>query len=273
MEYNFIAYANPAYRFFTTKFLTEGGVDYVDEYMNHERAQAILRELPPKRPKTRAEDMFCETFGRQHSDPQGLLESRSMLEKIFGKLDESRIAELSLLLPPNTGLKFVFTKEDVARSINHFYAIDFKVAITTDLEDGNPRSLYKYILDEDERHLPKPPVSEFGEYDVAVRAWTEKLLLWINQASPERISEEIAQAIAEHEATPFSSHMTRIRYGREHHYDSCKHGSKYVELQGTPREDGALDLSLLAYRRPEYSEMDPGPYIISPSFSVEPRHD
>jgi hypothetical protein len=67
--------------------------------------------------------------------------------------------------------------------------------------------------------------------------------------------------------------MMRENYGRGHVYEHCKHGSKYVELRGDPREDGTLRLSLVAYRRPEYRDIDPGSYVISPYYCVEPRHD
>jgi len=141
MEYRFVAAANPAYRPFITKFFAEGGIEFVDEYMDKERADAIFRELSPKTPKTRAEEMFCELIGRRKFDPQGMLESKGVLEMILGKLDEAKIAELALLLPANSGRRLVFTKEEVAEAIARFYAVDLRAALLTDLKDGNPRSL------------------------------------------------------------------------------------------------------------------------------------
>jgi hypothetical protein len=70
MEYLFTAAGNPAYRFFTIKFFTDGGIDFVDQYMDAERAQAVFRQLSPKKPKTNAEEIFCKYFGRQRSHPQ-----------------------------------------------------------------------------------------------------------------------------------------------------------------------------------------------------------
>jgi hypothetical protein len=272
MEYHFVAAANPAYRPFITKFFTEGGIEFVDEYMDKERANAIFRELSPKTPKTRAEEMFCELIGRRKYDPQGMLESKGVLEMILGRLDEAKMAELTLLLPANSGQRLVFIKEEVAEAIARFYAVDLRVALLTDLEDGNPRSLHKYVRSEDERQFPNTRPFDQEKYDVAVRAWVEKLLLWINQVSPANVAEDVTNVISEHEATAYASHKTRLSYRGRVYSEFCKHGSKYVELHGNPGNDGALSLWLLALRRPEYGEMDPGPYIISPYYSVEPQH-
>ena len=272
MEYRFIAAANPAYRPFITEFFTKGGIEFVDQYMDKERAEAIVRELSPKTPKTRAEEMFCELIGRRKQDPRRMLESKGVLEMILGKLDEAKIAELTLLLPTKSGLKLVFTKEEVAEAIARFYAVDLRAALLTDLEDGNPRSLYKYVRSEDERQFPNTRPFDREKYDVAVRAWVEKLLLWINQVSPANVVEEVTNVMAEHEATAYASHKTRLSYRGRVYSEFCKHGSKYVELHGNPGDDGTLSLWLHALRSPEYDDMDSGPYTISPYYSAEFQH-
>lgn len=272
MEYRFVAAANPAYRRFITEFFTEGGIEFVDEYMDNERAEAIFRELSPKTPKTRAEEMFCELIGRRKYDSQVMLESKGVLEMIFGKLDEAKISELALLLPASSGQKLVFTKEEVAEAIARFYSVDLRAGLLTDLKDGNPRSLYKHVRSEDERQFPNTHPFDREKYDAAVRAWVEKLLLWINQVSPANVAEEVTNVIAEHEATGYASHKRILSYRGRVYSEFCAHGSKYVELHGNPGDDGALSLWLRARRRPEYSETDSGPYIMSPYYSVEPRH-
>jgi hypothetical protein len=134
-----------------------------------------------------------------------MLESMSVLEMIVGKLDESKVAELTMFLPANRGLKLsiVFNKDDVAQHIAKFYLVDLKVALMTNLEDENPKSLYKYIFPEDEKQFPNRKLSRVEAYDEASRAFVEKLLLWINQVSPVSAYEDIEKVIAEHEATPF----------------------------------------------------------------------
>jgi hypothetical protein len=272
MEYRFIAAANPAYRPFITKFFTEGGIEFVDQYMDGERAQAIFRQLSPKKPKTRAEEIFCELIGRRKYEPQGMLQSRNVLEMIFGKLTESKLAELALLLPANSGQKLTFNKDDIGQHIAKFYTVDLRVAFLTDLEDENPKSLYKYARSEDEKQFPSTRPFDQQKYNDAVRAWVEKLVLWTNQVSPANVADEVTSVIAEHEATPYASHKKRRSYRGKVYSEFCAHGSKYVELSGGASEDGTFNLWLYACRRPEYSEVDPGPYIVSPHYSVEPQH-
>jgi len=240
--------------------------------MDNERADAIFRQLSPKTPKTRAEEMFCELVGRRKYDPQGMLESKGVLEMILGRLDEAKIAELTLLLPPNSGLKLVFTKEEVAERITKFYEVDLRSALLTDLKDGNPTSLYRYVRFEDERLLESTHPFDQEKYDAAVQQWAQKLLLWTNQVTSANVAEEMTSILAEHEATAYSSHKIQLSYRGKVYSEFCKHGSKYVELLGNPIEDTTLSLGLRALIRPEYDEIDSGPYITSPYYGVEPKH-
>jgi hypothetical protein len=274
MEYLFTAAGNPAYHFFTIKFFTEGGVDFVDQYMDSERAQAVFRQLSPKKPKTKAEEIFCEYFGRrQESHPQALLNSRWMLEEIYGKIDAAKMRELESLLPAESGQKLVFTKQEVARQISDFYTIALRVALRDDLEDGSQRVLSRHVQISDDEHLPSFRDNR-EKYEEAVRAFVEKLLLWVNQITPEGVSEDIEKVLSEHEKTLFSTHMRRLSTGPgRKDYLWCEHTSKYVLLDGNPHDDGIVSLSLKASRQPIYDELDSGPYTISPAYKVEPKHD
>ena len=61
---------NPSYRYFTIKYFTEAGIEYVDEYTGAERAQAICKEIKLKQETTVAENQFCIFVGRENADPQ-----------------------------------------------------------------------------------------------------------------------------------------------------------------------------------------------------------
>jgi hypothetical protein len=273
MEYLFLAARNPGYRFFTVKFFTEGGVEFVDQYMDEERAKAVCRELSPKKPKTSAEKVFCEYFAKGDWDPQAALEGMGLVSRIYGKLDAKRMRELESMPPPKSRQALVLTKDDVARQVSEFYVRDLRDLLRRDLEEGTTEALYKHIRDRDDDQLPKYDRNDPERYEVAVRAFVEKLLLWINQVTPAGVSEDIENVLKEHEATWFSVHKRRISLGggRGYHY-WCEHVAKYVQLEGHPHGD-LVDLSLFPCRRHNYGEMDPGPYVSAPSYIVEPTHD
>jgi hypothetical protein len=270
MEYLFTATGNPAYRFFTIKFFTEGGIEFVDQYMGVERAHAIFRQLSPKKSKNRAEEIFCECLGPQSQSSQGLLASIGMLEKIYGKLDASKMRELESLLPVQDGLKLVFTRQEVAKRLSDFYTGALRDLLRKDLEDGSASALSKHIQLRDDDQLPS--YNPVDRYDEAVRAFVETLLLWTNQITPENVSQDIEIVLTEHEKTPFSSHSGRLSLGRGRgYYLWCEHRSKYVVLEGHPH-DGMIRLTLKASREPIYDELDSGPFTMSPFYVVEPDH-
>jgi hypothetical protein len=273
MEYLFLAARNPGYRFFTLRFFTEGGVEFVDQYMDAERAKAVCRELSPKKPKTSAEEVFCEYFAIGDRDPQEALEGIGIVSRIYGKVDTKRMRELEAMLPPGSRQELVLTRDDVARQLSEFYVRDLRDLLRRDLEEDITRALYKHIQLRDDDQLPKYDRNDPETYELAVRAFVEKLLLWVNQVTPAGVSEDIENVLKEHEATSFSVHKRRISLGGGRgYYYWCEHISKYVQLEGYPRGD-MVDLSLFPCRRPNYGEQDPGPHVSAPSYIVEPTHD
>jgi hypothetical protein len=196
-----------------------------------------------------------------------------MLELIYGKIDASKMRELESLLPAESGQKLVFTKQEVARRISDFYTIALRDALRNDLEDGSPRILSRHVQISDDDCLPNFRPDNREKYEEAVRAFVEKLLLWVNQITPEGVSEDIDKVLAEHEKTPFSTHMRRLSTGQgRKDYLWCEHASKYVQLDEYPHDDGLVSLSLKPSRQPIYDELDSGPYTVCPSYTVEPKH-
>src|SRR3989442_5829675 len=112
---------NPSYRYFTIKYFTEAGIEYVDEYMGAERAQAICREIKLKKETTVAETQFCTFVGRENADPQRQLANIMTLEVIYGRISAAKMRKLEAQLPEGHRTKLVLTKQDVALKIFDFY--------------------------------------------------------------------------------------------------------------------------------------------------------
>jgi hypothetical protein len=267
VEYFFMLTNNPSYRYFTIKYYTEAGIEYVDEYMGAERAQAICREIHLKKEKTQAEIDFCIYVGRENADPQRQLADITTLEMTHGRITAAKMRRLEAQLPEGHRTNLVLTKEEVALKIFDFYNGPLRMEFTDDLKNPDPRNIYNHIqpYDEDTK-LPEFRVVGRVKFEAAARAFVEKLQLWVNEATPEAVLGDIDRVLDEHFWTP--SDRPQIIRGTKEESVTCHHDSKYVQMTGHPQNIG-FPLHLWPSRAPVYDERHEGPEVEVPVFQVE----
>ena len=268
VEYFFMQINNPSYRYFTIKYYTEAGIEYVDEYMGAERAQAICREIHLKKEKTRAEIDFCTYVGRENADPQRQLANMMTLETIYGRINAAKMRKLEAQLPEGRRTKLVLTKEDVALKIFDFYNGPLRMELADDLKNPDPKNIYNHIQLYDDDKLPNIRVVGRVRFQAAARAFVEKLQLWVNEATPEAVLGDIDRILDEHFWTP--NHRPPILRGSKEESMTCHHDSRYVQMTGHPQNVN-LPLHLWPSRSPVYDEQHEGPEVEVPAFQVEPN--
>jgi len=242
VEYFFMQTNNPSYRYFTIKYFTEAGIEYVDEYMGAERAQAICREIHLKKEITKAEDCFCVYVGREGADPQRQLADITTLEVIYGMIYAAKMRKLEAQLPEGRWTKLVLTKQEVALKIFDFYNGLLRMELADDLKNPDPRNIYNHIQPYDDDKLPNIRVVGRAKFEAAARAFVERLQLWVNEATPEAVLSDIDRILEEHFWTP--NHRPPIPRGSKEESMTCHHDSRYVQMTGHPQniEDFPLHL-------------------------------
>ena len=258
---------NSSYRYFTIKYFTEAGIEYVDEYTGAERAQAICREIKLKKETTVAETQFCTFVGRENADPQRQLANIMTLEVIYGMISAAKMRKLEAQLPEGHRTKLVLTKQEVALKIFDFYNGPLRMELANDLKNSDSRNIYNHIQPYDEdMKLPKIRVVGRAKFEAAARAFVEKLQLWVNEATPEAVLSDIDRVLEEHFWTP--NHRPPIPRGSKEESMTCHRDSRYVQMTGHPQNID-FPLHLWPSRAPVYDDRHEGPEVEVPAFQVE----
>ena len=266
VEYFFMRINNPSYRYFTIKYFTEAGIEYVDEYMGAERAQAICRKIKLKQETTVAENQFCIFVGRENADPQRQLADITTLEVIYGMITAAKMRKLEAQLPEAHRTKLVLTKEEVALRISDFYNGTLRMVLADDLKNPDSKKIYNHIQLYDDDKLPNIRVVGRAKFEAAARAFVERLQLWVNEATPEAVLSDIDRILEEHFWTP--NHRPPIPRGSKEESMTCHHDSRYVQMTGHPQNID-FPLHLWPSRAPVYDERHEGPKVEVPVFQVE----
>jgi hypothetical protein len=257
---------NSAYRYFTIRYFTEGGIEYVDEYMGPERAQAISRKIQLQKQISGVESKFCDYVGREDVDPQRQLSTLLIFERLYGDIDAARMRRFEASLPEGSRAKLVFTKQEAALELFDFYNGPLRMALTEDLENPDSKNIYNHMQEYDWDRIRDVKMKDVERYEAAVRTFVEKLLLWINEITPEGVLGDIDRVLEEH-GKP--SHWQPVSPRSKKRRITCHHESRYVQMTCHPENSLEAPLHLWPSRTPVYDDQYDGPMVEYPSFKVD----
>ena len=189
-----------------------------------------------------------------------------IFEWLYGNIGTARMRRFEAQLPEGSRSKLVFTKQEAALEIFDFYNGPLRTALTEDLGNPDPKNIYNHMQEYDWDRIQGVQMKDVERYEAAVRAFVEKLLLWINEITPEGVLDDIDRILEEH-AVP--NHWQPVSHGSKKKSITCHHDSRYVQMTGHPDNGPEAPLYLWPSRLPIYDELYDGLRIEYPSFKVD----
>ena len=242
----FVRRYNPAYDYFLMRYFRGHGIE-VDEESTFERVKRLAMALQEKagvdyrwkavyNPSAHKiklpehETLFC-LYAWYWLVPEARPSFREIFAKTLDKGDRSeaqKLRELEATLPSDKG-KLLYANKDVAEDIARFYGKYIRDPLRRDMKKGARGRTVSRYLTSDELDL----VLSVGRYDhdgqeKRAQEIASKLLIWLDQITPERVLNDIEKVFAEHQKS--TDHMKKPEDLTGGRLDLCMHRSEYLEF-------------------------------------------